>query len=71
MRPTIEIETIAIIGVALRVRATISKIWSETLNPVASRAELGRLAVTLALLAAAAKPHFPARRMARPLGSAA
>ena len=29
------------------------------------------LGVTVALLAAAARPHFPSRRMARPLGSAA
>ena len=35
------------------VSGSISEIWEETLDPIASKAELGRLVVTLSLLAAA------------------
>ena len=42
-----------------------------TLWPVQYFSALLGLGVTVALLAAAARPHFPSRRMAKPLGSSA
>jgi lipopolysaccharide export system permease protein len=43
----------------------------QRLWPVQYLSAVLGLGVAVALLAAAAKPHFPARRMSRPLGSAA